>query len=87
MFFIGEKSATRYEIGVMKVDNENCPQHGRYIVSLLNFRECFEITDLKNTANTIFYKSKIFGKMDCVNIQNTIAENMENVPTIKIEEL
>ncbi|PDZ55799.1 hypothetical protein CON15_19865 [Bacillus cereus] len=87
MFFIGEKSGTRYEIGVMKIDNENCPQHGRYIISLLNFGECFELIDLQNTAHHIFYKSKIFGKVDCINIQNTIAENMENVPTIKIEEL
>ncbi|MGN4724066.1 hypothetical protein ACTFR8_23825 [Bacillus cereus group sp. MYBK15-3] len=84
MFIVGEASATRYEIMVNKIEDEGSYNNGMFVVSLVNFGECFVMKSLRKVGEEIFYNSKRkFGTVDCANIQNIIASKFDGVEEIE----
>lgn len=80
-----DEDNTRYEISVMFINNPKSDYDYQYVVSLVNFGECFFESDLNFIAEAIYKKSKIFSITDAINIQNGIAEEFDNVRKVKTE--
>jgi len=74
-----EEDATRYEINVSFVLNKDSDFDYHFVVSIVNFGECFFESDLNFIGEAIYRKSKIFSSTDAVNIQNGIAKHIEGV--------
>lgn len=86
-FIIHEANATRYEIVVNYVDNKDSDYDTQFVVSLVNFGECFFESCLNHIATAIVRKSNILSPLDARNIQNAIAEsNLFNVSKVKFDE-
>lgn len=84
MFITGTASSTRYDIFVNKVEDEKSKDYGKYVVTVLNFRECFILNSLRKVGSEIFYASKNGAStMDCANIQNLIASGFEGVEEVE----
>lgn len=80
-----DADATRYEISVMSIFNKNSDYDYQFVVSLVNFGECFFESDLNFIAEVIYEKSNIFSITDACNIQNGIAEVIPHVSKVKPE--
>ncbi|MFV1457210.1 hypothetical protein, partial [Bacillus mycoides] len=75
-----DASATRYEMFVNKVEDEKSRDYGKFVVTVLNFGECFVLNSLRNVGTDIYYKSKNGAStMDCANIQNIVASKFDGV--------
>lgn len=83
-YIVHDESATRYEIAVMYVDNYKSDYDYQYVVSLVNFGECFFDSDLNFIAQAIMQKTGVFSITDAINIQNGIAKEFEHVQRVKI---
>ena len=82
---IYDADATRYEILVMSIFNKDSYYDYQFVVSLVNFGECFFDSDLNFIAEAIYQKSNIFSITDACNIQNGIAEVIPHVSKVKPE--
>jgi hypothetical protein len=82
---VHEADATRYEIHVAQIDNPSSNYDTQYLVSLINFGECFFESDLSFIAEVILRKSSIFSSVDAVNIQDAIADHIEGVRRVKFD--
>jgi hypothetical protein len=71
-----EADATRYEISVMFIENKKSDYDCQYLVSVVNFGECFFESDLNFIAEAIWDRTNLFSITDACNIQNGIAEAM-----------
>jgi hypothetical protein len=80
-----EASATRYEINVSFIQNKDSDYDYQYVVSLVNFGECFFETDLNFIGEAILRSSRQFGGIDAMNIQNAIAEQFPNVKFVEFD--
>lgn len=80
-----EADETRYEISVMSIFNEDSDYDHQFVVSLVNFGECFFESDLNFIAEAIEDKSNVFSITDACNIQNGIAEVIPHVSKVKTE--
>ena len=80
-----EADATKYEISVAFISNPKSNYDYQYVVSLVNFGECFFESDLNFIAEVILRKSQIFSSTDAVNIQNAIAENWDGVRKVRFD--
>jgi hypothetical protein len=69
---VAEANATRYEINVSFIENKASDYDYQYVVSLVNFGECFFESDLNFIAEVIHRNSKVFSSTDAVNIQNAL---------------
>jgi hypothetical protein len=69
-----EADATRYEINVSFIGNKKSDYDYQYVVSLVNFGECFFESDLSFIAEVIYKNSGRFSSRDAVNIQNALAD-------------
>src|SRR5690606_31057073 len=74
-----ESDATRYEILISGVNNQESEYDQQFVVSLINFDECYFDSDLRFIGDIILDKSKRLGGIDAQNIQNAIAERFPNV--------
>lgn len=84
MFITGTASATRYDIFVNKVEDEKSRDYGRFVVSVLNFGECYVVNSLRKVGSEIYYASKNGASTtDCANIQNLIASCFEGVEEVE----
>lgn len=82
---VSEVSSTLYEINVAYIDNKKSDYDTQYVVSLVNFGECFFESDLNFIGEAIMKSSKIFGGVDAMNIQNAIAKHVTNVDMVEFE--
>lgn len=69
-----EADATRYEILVSIVNNPESDYDTQFVVSLINFDQCYFDFGLDYIGQIILDKSKKLGGIDAQNIQNAIAE-------------
>jgi hypothetical protein len=69
-----EADATRYEINVSFILNSKSDYDYQFLVSLVNFGECFFESDLNFIAEVIHKNSGRFSSTDAVNIQNALSE-------------
>jgi hypothetical protein len=75
-----EADATRYEINVSFITNKKSDYDYQYVVSLVNFGECFFETDLNFIAEAIMRtRGTTFSISDACNIQNGIAEALPDM--------
>lgn len=83
---IGEASATRYEILVTRIQEETSYADGLYILNLLNFGVSTKLRHLRNLADQLAYDFKDLGRMDCANIQNILADFVEAVEKVDVQD-
>lgn len=83
--FVYEASATRYEINVVKIENESSMYSDYFLISLANFGECFTVKHLDDIAEEIFNSSSLFSSTDAINVQNGISEHFENVSQVRFD--
>lgn len=69
-----EADATRYEILVSFINNKDSNYDQQYVVTLVNFGECYFDTELRFISSAILSKSKTLGGLDAKNIHNALAE-------------
>jgi hypothetical protein len=80
-----EASATRYEINVSYILKKESDYDYQYVVSLVNFGECFFDSDLNFIGEVVLRTSRVFGGIDAMNIQNAIAEVFNNVNFVEFD--
>lgn len=77
-----EASGTKYEISVSLINNKDSNFNCQYLVSLVNYGECFFESDLNFIGEAIIRSSNIFGGIDAMNIQNAIADKLSFVKPV-----
>lgn len=81
-----EADATRYDILVAFVDNPESNFDQQYVVTLVNFGECYFDTELNFIGQIIMNKSSQLSGIDAQNIQNAIASRFEGVRQVKFDQ-
>lgn len=66
--------STTYEIIVSIVNNPSSNYDKQFVLSLINFGECFFDSELDSFGDIILRNSKTLGGIDAQNIHNAIAE-------------
>lgn len=84
-YIVYKSDATLYEISVVFVDDKNSDYDQQYVVSLVNFGECFFDSDLNFIGEAILRSSKLFGGIDARNIQNAIAGRLDWVKRVDFD--
>lgn len=74
-----------YEISVVFVNNPKSDYDYQYVVSLIDYGECFFDSDLNFIAEVILRKSRLLTATDAINIQNAIAEHLEGIRRVKFD--
>lgn len=69
-----EADATRYDILISIVNNPDSDYDTQFVLSLVNFGECYFDSGLDSFGDIILNNSKTLGGIDAQNIQNAIAE-------------
>ena len=80
-----EADATRYEISVMEIRNPKSDYDYQFVVSLVNFGKCFFESNLNFIAEAVYHKNDLFAPIDCVNIQNAIAQHIRGIEVREVE--
>lgn len=80
-----DADATRYEIMVSFVNHRESDYDQQFVVTLVNFGECYFDTDLNFIGQIVLDKSKRLGGIDAKNIQNAIAERFEGVNRVEFD--
>lgn len=84
-YIVYDANATRYEVSVIFVDDKDSDYDQQYVVSVVNFGECFFDTDLNFIAEAIMKKSKKLRALDAKNIQNAIAGRFDWVKSVEFD--
>jgi len=80
-----DKNGTRYEIAVSLINSIDSDYDKQYLISLVNFNECYSDTQLNSIGQTILDTSKNLGGIDAQNIQNAIYERFDYPVRVKFD--
>ncbi|PGT89889.1 hypothetical protein [Bacillus thuringiensis] len=83
---IGEASSTRYEILLTRIQDETSNANGFYILNILNFGVSAKFHHLRNLVEQLSFEFKDLGRTDYANIQNILADFVEEVEKIDVQE-
>ncbi|PGR83478.1 hypothetical protein [Bacillus cereus] len=86
IFAIGEANATQYEMLLTRVTDEKSKSYGKYVLTILNFRTSVELDHLRQLAVRLKAEIPGYGNLDYANIQNILADFVEKVEKIDVDE-
>lgn len=86
IYVVGEANATQYEILLTRVTDRRSKSYGRYVLTVLNFRESVELLHLRHLADRLKAEIPGYGNLDYANIQNILADFVEEVEKIDVDE-
>ncbi|KLA04815.1 hypothetical protein B4086_5773 [Bacillus cereus] len=86
VYVVGEASATQYEMLLTHVTDEKSKSCGKYLLTVLNFRASIELHNLHQLAKKLKAEIPGYGNLDYANIQNILADFVEEVEKIDVDE-
>ena len=84
-FIVRKVEGVTYEIAIGFIENKDSDYDQQYIVSVLNYGECFFESDLRFIAEAIKGSSRVLSVTDAINIQNAVAEEIDWVTEVKFD--
>lgn len=81
-----EADGTRYEILVTTIENPESDYYKQYLISLINFGECYFDSDLRFIKYAILNKSKTLSGIDIQNINNALASHFNYIEKVKYDD-
>lgn len=81
-----EADGTRYEILVTTIENPESDYYKQYLISLINFGECYFDSDLRFIKHAILNKSKTLSGIDIQNINNALASRFNYIEKVKYDD-
>lgn len=77
---------TWYEILVTTIKNPESDYYTQYLVSLINFGECYFDSDLRFIKHITLNKSKTLSGIDIQNINNSLASRFDYIEKVKYDD-